>query len=190
TYGGTGGFVNNDFETIIRQITDGESIKNINVKRIKVQTNSTDGYLLSLQFIYNVETNDGEKLVTGALRGKRTGILQTYDLNNNEKVKAIAGTYGSYAGYIVVKYLEFKTSVGTRSYGKNDTADTLFTLPAGILFGMNGALIDSLGTYVVVEVPTNSSSTTSNSSSDITSTSFIILSCFTSILGFIVLVTV
>ncbi|RIB28711.1 hypothetical protein C2G38_2058695 [Gigaspora rosea] len=120
TYGGVGGSSGNDFG-IIYQIIDGESIKSINVKRIKVQTNSTDSYLLSLQFIYNVETNDGEKLVTGALRGRRTGILQTYDLNNNEKVKAIAGTYGSYAGYIVVKYFEFQTSVGTRSYGKNDS---------------------------------------------------------------------
>ncbi|KAF0553688.1 hypothetical protein F8M41_020076 [Gigaspora margarita] len=155
TYGGGGGFNANDFEIIIYQIVDGESIKNINVKRIKVQTDSANGYLNSLQFIYNVETNNGERLVTGAQR------------------------------------------VGTKSYGKNDTTDTLFTLPAGILFGNNAGLIDSLGTYVVVEVPTNSSSTTSNplsttsnSSSDITSTSFIILSCFTSILGFIVLVIV
>ncbi|CAG8749043.1 16237_t:CDS:1 [Gigaspora rosea] len=177
-----------NYEIIIYEINGDESIKNINVKRIKVQTDSAKGYLLSLQFIYNVETNDGERLVTGAQYGINNGTLQTYDFKNNEIVKAISGTYGNYTGYIVIKYLMFQTSIGTKSYGKNDTADSLFTLPAGTLCGYSGSFVDSLGTYVIVEVPTNPS--TSNSSSDITPTSFIILSCFTSILGFIILVTV
>ncbi|CAG8486956.1 14698_t:CDS:1 [Gigaspora rosea] len=198
TYGGSGGSNSDDFHIIIYQIIDGESINNINVKSIKVQTDPTSGYLNSLQFIYNVETNYGKRIVNGSLRGLRTGKLQTYDLNSNEKMKTITGSYGnnSIDINIVIKYLKFQTSAETISYGKNDTADTLFTFPAGILFGNSAYAVDSLGTYVIVEVPTNSSttsnplSTTSNSSSDITSTSFIILSCFTNILGLIVLVTV
>ncbi|RHZ52708.1 hypothetical protein Glove_458g7 [Diversispora epigaea] len=203
TYGGSGGISRNDFELIIDQISDGENIKNINVKRIRVQTNSDNGYLSSLQFIYNVKTNNEERTVNGAIRGTDTGILQIYDLNSDEQMKAIAGTYGNdpIDKFIVIKYLEFRTSVGTKIYGKNDTADTLFTLPAGVLFGNSDYKVDSLGTYVVIEVPTNSSSnvtttittlasTTSTSSSNITATSFIVLSCFTGILGFIVLVII
>ncbi|CAG8668561.1 41374_t:CDS:2 [Gigaspora margarita] len=154
-----------DFQIIIHQIIDGESIKNIDVKSIKVQTDSTKGYLIGLQFIYNVETNDGKKIVTGASRGIITGTLQTYDLNSNEKMKAITGSYGNNSREIVIKYLEFQSSERTKGYGKNDTADTLFTLPAGIPFGNSGTAVDSLGAYVVVEVPPIlSSNITSNSS--------------------------
>ncbi|CAG8704702.1 9995_t:CDS:2, partial [Acaulospora colombiana] len=94
-------------------------------------------------------TNNEERTVNGAIRGTNTGILQIYDLNSDEQMEEI---------------------VGTKIYGKNDTADILFTLPAGVLFGNSANSVDSLGTYVVIEVPTNSSSNVTTTITTLAST--------------------
>jgi hypothetical protein len=149
--GGSGKFNHNDYEDIINKYGGVTNIKSIKPMQATIKVGEV---IDSLQFVYNVVTEDGmSHYHKGNNCGGSGGKEKHIDFANDEQIKKISGRYGKFEEAEVIKYLEFQTSRAPYSFGVNSPEDSLFTLSGDILTCSNSDQLNSLGAYEIVEVP-------------------------------------
>jgi len=173
--GGNGGTNHDDYKDILDKFGGVTNITSIKPKQAIIRSgDSTTLPIESLQFVYNVVTEDGTPHdYTGNNCGGSGGVAKSISFADDEQITGINGSYG-----VGINYLHFQTSKGSYDFGKNSPADTLFTLPAGRVFFCNsGSSLDSLGTYEIEEVP--SKTVTLSASAEISTMTDVVTSTLT-----------
>jgi len=155
--GGNGGTNHDDYKDILDKFGGVTNIASIKPKQAIVRSGDPKTLPIeSLQFVYNVVTEDGTPHdYTGNNCGGSGGVAKSISFADDEQITGINGSYGLGINGVGINYLNFQTSKGSYEVGKNSSTDTSFTLPAGRVFFCNsGSSLDSLGTYEIEEVPT------------------------------------
>jgi hypothetical protein len=145
-----------DFNDIIMspKFNGSNGMKDINIKSIEIYDSGKIA-INSLQFTYQVTTNDGASHThVGMKYGSDGDVItpKTLTLDVDEQLTSINGKYGlDEFGDTHITYLQFQTSSRTEVYGIFNETNTAFTLPVGIFFGSEGVYVNSLGTYEIAQ---------------------------------------
>src|SRR6266498_2900961 len=111
-FGGDGGTTLNDLGFIAKSAI---KIKTIDVNKIDAKCGDVVDFL---QFTYNVVPIDGLPYnYPGSSYGGAGGAIKDYTFANGEQMIGINGRYGNYVDKVVIKFIEFHTSLSNYSCG-------------------------------------------------------------------------